>query len=122
VPKHPTRRSLPGLLLSLLLVAACSSNPVTAPPPTIPPAQPAVSPAVSQRPAGTVQPLTGPATGAVFDAATGLLVVLHPGADEQAPAALNLVRAAGRVPDALELPGPATSLTGDPPRTSHTTR
>jgi len=113
VPKRPTRRSLPGLLLSLLLVAACSSNPVTAPPPTIPPAQPAVSPAVSQRPAGTVQPLTGPATGAVFDAATGLLVVLRPGADEQAPAAVNLVRAAGRVPDALELPGPATSLTGD---------
>ncbi len=113
VPKHPTRWPVPGLLLSLLLVTACSSNPVTAPPPTIPAAQPAVSPAVSQRPAGTVRPLTGPATGAVFDAATGLLVVLHPGSDAQTPAGVSLVRPAGRAPDDLAMPGPATALTGD---------
>lgn len=110
--KHSPRRPLPGLLSSLLLVlTACSSNPVTAPPPTIPPAQPAVSPAVSGRPAGTVRPLSAPATGAVFDAATGLLVVLCPGADPQAPATVNLVGAAGD--PALALPGPATAVAGD---------
>ncbi|MGB6202402.1 MAG: hypothetical protein WBF85_06800, partial [Mycolicibacter algericus] len=89
-PRRP-RWPFSGLLLSLLLVTACSANPVTAPPPTIPAAQPAVSPAASQRPAGTVRPLHAPVTGAVFDAATGLLVVLSRGPDPQAPASVNLI-------------------------------
>ncbi|MEB3033085.1 YncE family protein [[Mycobacterium] nativiensis] len=108
-PHWPLR----GLLLALLLVAGCSANPVTAPPPTIPPAQPAVSPAVTQRPAGAVRPLTGGATAAVFDAGTKLLVVLRPGADAQAPATVSLFGAPGRPADTLALPGPASALTGD---------
>ncbi|MGB3331267.1 MAG: hypothetical protein WBA79_00495, partial [Mycobacterium sp.] len=74
MPKRPTRRprrSLQGLLLPLLLLTACSFNPITAPPPTIAPAEPAVSPVAAVRPAGTVRPLAGRATDAVFDATTG---------------------------------------------------
>ncbi|MEO6795344.1 MAG: hypothetical protein ABI253_10715 [Mycobacterium sp.] len=100
-------------MLSVLFVAACSSNPVTAPPPTIPPAQPAVSPAVTQHPAGTVRPLSGAATAAVFDAATGLLVTLSPGTDVQSPATVSLFGAPGKDADVLAMPGPATALTGD---------
>jgi hypothetical protein len=113
VLKHSPRRPLSGLLLSLLLLTACSSNPVTAPPPTIPAAQPAVSPAPSGRPAGTVRPLTGRATAAAFDTATGLLVVLCPGTDPQAPASVDLVGAPGHARTVLAMPGPATALTGD---------
>lgn len=111
--KRSTRRPVRGLLLPLLLLTACSSNPITAPPPTIPPAEPAVSPAAAQHPAGTVRPLAGVSTGAVFDTATGLLAVLNPGPDAQAPATVNLVGAPGRAAAALTLPGPATALTGD---------
>lgn len=116
MPKHSPRRPrwlLSGLLMALLLLTACASNPVTAPPPTIPPAQPAVSPAASQRPAGTVRPLKGRATGAVLDTATGLLVVLSPGPDAQAPATVDLIGAPGHAPAAVAMPGPATALTGD---------
>lgn len=113
MPKLSTRRLLPGLSLPLLLLAACSSNPVTAPPPTIPAAQPAVSPAVTAHPAGTVRPLTGVATAAVFDAATGLLVTLSPGPDAQAPATVSLFGAPGKAAAALATPGPATALAGD---------
>lgn len=115
--KHPPgrpRRSFwpgPGLLLPLLLLTACSSNPVTAPP-TIPPAQAAVSPAATERPAGTVRPLAGAATGAVFDGATGVLVVLIPGPDAQSPARVELTDGPGR-PAVLALPGTATALAGD---------
>lgn len=114
MPKHSPRRPRwpsSGLLLSLLLLTACSANPVTVRPPTIPAAQPAVSPAASHRPAGTVRPLRAPVTGAVFDAATGLLVALSPGPDPQAPATVNLIGAPGH--PAVPLAGPATALTGD---------
>ncbi|MEB3023987.1 YncE family protein [[Mycobacterium] crassicus] len=116
MPKQSVRWThwpLRGLLLSLLLVAGCSANPVTAPPPTIPPAQPAVSPGVTQRPAGTVRPLTGAATAAMFDAGTRSLVVLRPGADAQAPATVSLLGAPKQPADTLAMPGPATALTGD---------
>ncbi len=116
VPKRPTRRprrSLQGLLLPLLLLTACSSNPITAPPPTIAPAEPAVSPVAAVRPAGTVRPLAGRATGAVFDATTGLLAVLSPGPDAQAAATLGLVGDSSRPPAAVALPGPASALAGD---------
>ncbi|ORB01320.1 hypothetical protein BST33_09055 [Mycolicibacter minnesotensis] len=101
------------MLALLLLLTACSSNPITAPPPTIAPAQPAVSPATTARPAGTVRPLAGAATAAVFDAATGLLAVLSPGPDPQAPATVGLVGGSAKPPTAVALPGPASALAGD---------
>lgn len=113
VPKRATRRprrSLPGLLLPLLLLTACSSNPITAPP-TIAPAEPAVSPVAAERPAGTVRPLAGQATGAVFDATTKLLAVLSPGPDAEVGATLALV--GDSPPVTLALPGPASAVAGD---------
>ncbi|MBS9533007.1 hypothetical protein KIH27_05320 [Mycobacterium sp. M1] len=109
VPKHRHRTAL---LVGLLLLTGCSANPVTAPPPTIAPAQPADSPAVTRHPAGEVRPLTARATAAVFDAGTGQLAVLCPGADPQAPATLSLFGGPDRS-TAIALPGPATALTGD---------
>jgi hypothetical protein len=94
------------VVLLLVLVAACSSNPLEAPPPTISAAQPAVSPPVSQNPAGTVRPLDGHALAAVFDAGTHQLAVLTPG--------YVTVFGAGQVPPrVVPLPGPATALTSD---------
>lgn len=108
------RRTLQAPLVALfLLLTACSSNPITAPPPTIAPAQPAVSPATTVRPAGTIRPLAGRGAGAVFDAATGLLAVLSPGPDAQAPATVGLVGGPGHPPAVLALPGPASALAGD---------
>ncbi|MGH3524220.1 MAG: YncE family protein [Mycobacterium sp.] len=101
------------MLLSLLVLAGCSSNPVTAPPPTIPPAQPAVSPPVSQRPAGAVRPLKGRPAAATFDAGTSRLVVLSPGADPRTPATVTVFGAGQDPPRVIALPGPATALTGD---------
>lgn len=111
--KRPSRLSLAGLLLPLLLLTACSSGPISIAPPTIAPAEPAVSPAAAERPAGTVRPLSGRATAAVFDAATGLLAVLSPGPDAQAPATVDLVSPTGRTTPAVTLPGPASALAGD---------
>ncbi|MGV0625333.1 YncE family protein [Mycolicibacter minnesotensis] len=96
-----------------MLLPACSSNPISLTPPTIAPAEPAVSPADTPRPAGTVRPLAGRATGAAFDTATGILAVLSPGPDAQAPATVGLVGAAGRPSTVLTLPGPASALAGD---------
>ncbi|HET9877451.1 MAG TPA: hypothetical protein VFQ37_17100 [Mycobacterium sp.] len=100
-------------MVSLLVLAGCSSNPITAPPPTIPPAQPAGSPPVSQRPAGTVRPLGGRAAAAIFDAGTAQLVVLCPGADTRTPATVTVLGAARQPPRVIALPGPASALTGD---------
>ncbi|WP_276760589.1 YncE family protein [Mycolicibacter arupensis] len=111
--RRPRRLFQGPMLALLLLLTACSSNPITAPPPTIAPAQPAVSPATSVRPAGTVRPLAGQATAAVFDAATGQLAVLVPGPDPQAPATVALVGGSAKQPAVAALPGPASALAGD---------
>lgn len=102
---------LVALLISLLALTGCRSNPTGAPP-TIPPATPATSPPESQRPAGTVRPFGGDAAAAAFDAGTSQLVVLSPGADPHAPATVT-VMSAGQTQRVIALPGPASALAGD---------
>jgi sugar lactone lactonase YvrE len=90
----------------LVLLTGCSSNPLETPPPTIEAAQPAVSPPATQQPAGAVLPLAGHATAAIFDGGTHQLAVLTPGS--------VTVFGAGQVPPReIDLPGPATAVTGD---------
>lgn len=111
--ERPVQRRVATLLGLLTLLTACSSNPLEAPPPTIEPARPAVSPPPSQEPAGSVRPLAGHATAAVFDAATHQLVVLTPGPDAAAPSALTAFGDPRGAPRLVTLPGPAAALTGD---------
>jgi DNA-binding beta-propeller fold protein YncE len=111
------QRYFVGLLLLLVLVAGCSSNPLdtfSSPnPPTIEPAQAAESPPVSANPAGAVQPMGGHAQAAIFDSSTHQLAVLAPGADSAAPASITVIGATQVAPRVIVLPGPATALTGD---------
>ncbi len=117
----PLHRKLPrrsagvrvGLLMPVLVLAACSSNLVTAPPPTIPAAQPAVSPPAAQQPAGTVRPLHGQPSATFFDATTAQLVVLSPGGDLATPAIVTTLPPVPAAPRVFALPGPAAALTGD---------
>lgn len=95
-----------------VITAGCSSNPLSAPPPTIEPAAPAVSPPAATRPAGEVLPFNGRAVAAVFDERTRSLAVLAPGRDPQSPSTLTLFAVSGGVRE-LTLPGPATALAGD---------
>ncbi len=110
------RRFNPSVQLILLSVAAlaisagCSSNSVDTPPPTIDPAQAAVSPPVTAAPPGTVRPLAGHAQAAVFDAATGSLVVLTTGAADRS---VVTVFAATGATAPVELGGTATSMAGN---------
>lgn len=101
-----------GLLAVVLLLTACSTNPLTAPPPTIPPAQPAVSPPITKHPAGSVHDLAGQPTAAVFDSVTGLLALLCPTADQR-DSTIALVDAARHSSVVLALPAPAAALTGN---------
>ncbi|WP_183505548.1 MULTISPECIES: YncE family protein [unclassified Mycolicibacterium] len=112
VNRNGLRRSAVVLLTFAVLATGCSSNPLTAPPPTIEPATPAVSPPPGTRPAGELLPLGGRPQAAIFDGRTGSLAVLSPGADPQSPATLALFAASGGTRE-LTLPGPATALTGD---------
>jgi hypothetical protein len=98
------------VVLAILGLAGCSSNPVDTPPPTIVPAQAAVSPPVTGAPAGVVRPLAGNAEAAVFDPATGSLAVLSPGAAGNS--LVTLLSAAGDVRP-VPLPGAATGVAGD---------
>ncbi|MGH3676205.1 MAG: YncE family protein [Mycobacterium sp.] len=91
-------------------LAACSSNPVDAPPPTIAPAEAANSPPVTKQPAGVVRPMAGHAKSVVFDAATASLVVLGPGSGDRA--VVTVMPAAGMA-RALPLPDSATAMAGD---------
>ncbi|MBV8929993.1 MAG: hypothetical protein JO152_12795 [Mycobacteriaceae bacterium] len=96
-----------------VLVAACSSNPVSGPPPTIAPAGPAVSAPLTRPPAGVVRPYPGHPLGAVFDAATSSLVVYDPGSQPAAPGIVTVWADAGGTARTVALPGPATALAGD---------
>ena len=104
---------LSSLLALVTVCGGCSSNPLTTAPPTIEPARAAASPPASQNPAGTVRPLAGHAAAAIFDNATRQLAVLAPGADPDAPATLTEFGDPQAPPRVVELPGPATALTGD---------
>ncbi|MCX2934508.1 hypothetical protein ORI20_30020 [Mycobacterium sp. CVI_P3] len=106
------RRSTATFLVLTVVAAGCSSNPLTAPPPTVEPAAPAVSPPEATRPAGELLPLRGTPQAAIFDESTRSLVVLTPGADAQSPATLTLLPASGQTHE-LALPGPATAICGD---------
>lgn len=101
------------LVILLMAIAGCSSNPLRTAPPTIEPARAAVSPQASQQPAGAVRPLAGHATAAAFDAGTHQLAVLTPGADPAAPASVTIFGDAQVTPRVVELPGPATALADD---------
>ncbi|WP_343600372.1 hypothetical protein [Mycobacterium sp.] len=96
-----------------MLVTGCSPSAVQFAPPTIQPATPAVSPPVSQRPAGSVRPLAGHPQAAMFDERTRRLAVLTPGAHPAAPARLVVLGAGATSPIIVDLPGPATAVTGD---------
>ncbi len=97
-------------MLFVFVIAACTSNPSDAPPPTIAPAEAAASPALTRPPAGVVRPLAGDAKSVVFDAATASLVVLGPGKIDQAVITAMPAKAPARP---VSLPGPATAMTGD---------
>jgi hypothetical protein len=102
-----------GLLCALLLVAGCSGKTLDDSPPTIPPAQPADSPPTSQAPAGVVQPLDGRPRTAIFDGRTALLVTLSPEPGRRAPAKIVTLSSQQTSQRVIDVPGPATGLTGD---------
>jgi DNA-binding beta-propeller fold protein YncE len=108
--KWPVQQCFVGLAVLLALITSCSSNPLSAKPPTIEPAQAAESPPASQNPAGAVRPLGGHPLAAVFDSGTHQLAVLSPGSDPAAPASVALF---GDSPRLVTLPGPATALVTD---------
>ncbi|MGZ8802228.1 MAG: YncE family protein [Mycobacterium sp.] len=96
--------------LAVALFAGCSSNPVDSPPPTIEPAKAADSPPVTVTPPGVVRPLAGFAQAALFDAATGSLVVL--GVGQGGRSVVTTFSAAGPATPA-ELDGAATAIAGN---------
>lgn len=107
--KHQAVRVLVSAL-AIVGLPGCSSEPVDAPPPTIAAAQAAVSPPVTGDPAGSVQPLSGDAIAAVFDAKTSSLAVLSPASAEQSLITVLGDFDGGRT---VPLPQPGTAMTGD---------
>ncbi len=100
-------------MLLLTLVAGCSSKALEGAPPTIAPARPAESPPLSQAPAGVVRPVNGTPQAAVFDGRTAQLVMLSCGSTPTAPATITTMGSQQTSPRVIDLPGPATGLTGD---------
>jgi hypothetical protein len=107
------RRQAAGLLFLLTLVLGCSSKTLEGAPPTIEPARPADSPALLQPPAGVVRPLDGKPQAAIFDGRTTQLVILTSGLAPTAPAKIVAMGSQQTSSRVIELPGPATGLTGD---------
>jgi hypothetical protein len=111
--EHIVRWQAAGLLLSLILAAGCSSKTLEGTPPTIEPAQPAISPPLSQAPAGVVRPLDGRPQAAVFDGRTAQLVILTYRSVPGATASIAVMGPQQTPSRIIDLPGPATGLTGD---------
>jgi hypothetical protein len=106
-------RRVAGLLFLLTLVAGCSSKALRTTLPTIEPAQPAQSPPLSQIPQGTVRPLDGRPQAAIFDNRTAQLAMLVCHAGSAAPTNVTVLSTQQTLPRVIDLPGPATALTGD---------
>ena len=119
VPPHRKRsarvvgRQAAGLLLLLALAVGCSSKTLEETPPTIEPARPADSPALSQNPAGVVRALDGKPHLAIFDGRTAQLVILTSGLAATAPTQIVAMGSRQTSSRVIDLPGPATGLTGD---------
>src|SRR5271155_4170538 len=119
VPPHRKRsarvvgRQAAGLLLLLALAVGCSSKTLEETPPTIEPARPADSPALSQNPAGVVRALDGKPQLAIFDGRTAQLVILTSGSAATAPTQIIAMGSGQTSSRVIDLPGPATGLTGD---------
>jgi hypothetical protein len=79
----------------------------------IEPAQPAQSPPLSQSPEGVVRSLDGRPLAMIFDKRTLQLAVLVCRAGSPAPTAVTILGAQKTLPRVVDLPGPATALTGD---------
>jgi hypothetical protein len=94
-------------------VAGCSSKTLEGAPPTIEPARPADSPPLSQVPAGAVRPLDGHPQAAIFDGRTAQLVILTSGSAPSAPASITMMGSQQTSSRIIDLPEPATGLTGD---------
>jgi hypothetical protein len=110
---HIVCRRAAVLLILLTLVVGCSSKTLEGAPPTIEPARPADSPPLSQAPAGVVRPLDGKPRAAIFDGRTTQLVILTPGLAPTAPAKIIAMGSQQTSSRVIDLPGPATALTGD---------
>jgi outer membrane protein assembly factor BamB len=79
----------------------------------IEPAQPAQSPPLSQSPEGVVRSLDGRPQAMIFDKRTLQLAMLVCRAGSPAPAAVTVLGAQKTLPRVIDLPEPATALTGD---------
>ena len=97
----------------LALAAGCSSKTLDTAPPTIEPAQPGQSPPQTQAAAGVIRPLDGRPQAAVFDNRTAQLVILTSGSASTAPSRVAVLGSQQASPRVIELPGPATALTGN---------
>ena len=101
-----------GLLVSVTLLAGCSTKALEQTPAAVAPAQPAESPPLSRTPAGVIRPLAGRPQAAIFDARTAQLAILTP-RPALAAAQLTLLGSQQTSQRVVELPGPATGLTDD---------
>jgi hypothetical protein len=96
--------------LAILALGGCSSTPTDAAPRTIIPAQAAASPPVAGQIAGVLRPLAQPAQTATVDAASGSLVVLGTGQNQQSNVTVFATHGDART---VSLPTAATAMTGD---------
>ena len=97
----------------MTVATGCGSTTLDTAPPAIQSAGPADSPPVTASPVGAVSPLGGHPQAATFDKRTQQLAVLTPGPHPADPGTVFMLHAGQTPPRVIELPGPATALTGD---------